>query len=231
MSVELKNAGCTTSAPNAEFFVSSVGDIFRSNEVLECSSLDCAALAKEKGFDWKVVCLFTRKSKTALAKRWFAAIDAAWDEQYKNCLSRKEYNFLTKILGFWNALKDDGRFRVYGEIANGTPRIVVVTEFREACDDAMDDFWLRLKNTAKHLKARVWIMEEDIESDYSYRTDKQGVKIPGSEKYGPLHNRPVRQVELSWRIEKLDVGAFKNFVSALRQKTQPLWKRAGVCVG
>lgn len=224
--ISLKDQDCQTKAPKADFFVNSLGELMRHGQDLPlCGSINCRELAERLGFDWSKVCQYRKPSECAEARRWFAAIDAEWETRYKAELSRKEYNFLKKVFAFQKAISDGSRFRVYGEIRKGKPRIIVVTEFVGFVDD--DAYWTRFDAIVKKLKAHVWIMSEDEHSDqciHDYGTPQEKTVT------GVNHGRMERQVELSWRIEKLTVPEVKALLVTIRNATRRLWKESGVGV-
>jgi hypothetical protein len=223
--IALKDQDCQTKAPSADFFVSTMGELMRNGEDLSlCGSINLGELANRLGFDWSKVCMYRKPSECAEARRWFAAIDAEWETRYKATLTRKEYNFLKKVFAFQKNVPE-GRFRVYGEIRNGKPRIVVVTEFIGCVED--DAYWTRFDAVVKKLKAHVWIMSEDENTEYSYRLEGDK-KV--DEKFGPNYGKVERQVELSWRIEKLTIPDLKALLVNICNVTRKLWKESGVGV-
>lgn len=225
MTVTVKDQDCPTNATNADFFVSSMGELHRGREfMMEVNSLDAAELARRLGFDWNKVCLYVRANANAEARRWFAAIDAEWERLYRQHLTKKEHNFVKKVLSCQECFSND-RFRVYGEIRKGTFRIVVVTEFIGFIDE--DDYWTRFNSMARKLKAHVWVMQERDHLN-AWWDVVDGKRT--TEHIGENHGRTERQVELSWRIERLTVPEMKAFMVMLRNATQKLWNESGVGV-
>lgn len=227
MAVTVKDQDCPTNATNADFFVSSMGELNRGREfMMEVNSLDAAELARRLGFDWNKVCLYVRANSNAEARRWFAAIDAEWERLYRQNLTKKEHNLVKKVLSYQECVSEVyDRFRVYGELRNGKHRIVVVTEFIGFIDD--DDYWTRFNAMVKKLKASIWIMQE---RDYlNHWWDLVDGKQT-TEHFGENHGRMERQVELSWRIERLTIPEMKALMVRIRNATQKLWNESGVGV-
>ena len=225
MTVTVKDHDCPTNATNADFFVSSMGELNRGREfMMEVNSFDAAQLARQLGFDWNKVCLYARANTNAEARRWLAAIDAEWERLYRQYLTRKERNFIKKVHSYQECFSND-RFRVYGEIRKGKSRIVVVTEFIGFIDD--DDYWTRFNAMATKLKANVWIMQERdyLNSGWDVVDGKKT-----TEHVGENHGRKERQVELSWRIERLTIPELKGMMVRFRNATQKLWNESGVGV-
>ena len=47
---------------------------------------------------------------------------------------------------------------------------------------------------------------------------------------GPDHGRMERQVELSWRIERMTPDQLPQFLNKITEISQPLWNESGVGV-
>lgn len=224
--LSLKDQRCPVDAPTADFFVSSLGELERHGRFLrECGSINLRELAERRGFDWLVVRTYRKPDECEEARRWFAVVEMEWRQVYAATLSLKEHAFLDRVLAFQRVVRDNGRFRVYGEIRKGRPRISVVTEFIN--DTENEKYWEALVAVAKSLKARVWIMHESRNTSESWR-EVDGQLI--DHKYGPNYGKIERQVELSWRIERLSIPGFRHFLAKIRNGTRRLWKEGGVCV-
>jgi hypothetical protein len=65
----MKDKGCLVTASTADFFVTSLGEMFRKNMLLDCSSLDMRDVAEKNGFVWEEVCPL-QKNENKLAWRW-----------------------------------------------------------------------------------------------------------------------------------------------------------------
>jgi hypothetical protein len=212
------NQNCAVNASTADLFVTALGKVVRRGACLPCGSLDLGTLAREKGFDGD------RDGKEdAEARRRHKAKQEAWERLLREQLTKREY---FKLVSGFQENVDFGRFRVYGELRNGRPRVVVVTEFQQFCDN--DDFWTRLNVAAKRLKARVWVMSEKQHVDHSWRITQSGKKY--AERFGPDHGRKERQVELSWCIETLTTRHLRAFVKKIADATSDIWKEGGVGV-
>lgn len=138
-------------------------------------------------------------------------------------LSAEERAFDRKVCALQEAA-EDGRFRVYGEIRQGGVEcIVLVTEFRDFCDDA--SFWSVLAEMAAELQAHVWFMEDEVPhlDQFKHTEDEDW-------QYGPRHGDPQRQVELSWRIEQLSVPEMLALQERIKKVTEPAWQQHGVAV-
>lgn len=226
MTVAVADQTCPTRATTADFFVNSMGELCRNgSDISDLGSINIKDLAERLGFDWSVVCMYRKgKDKHALARRWFAAIKAEWDSLYKGHLSRKEQHFRQKVEDI-QTICPEGRFRAYGEIRNGKPRIVIVTEFIGFVDD--DAYWTRFNRMVDDLKANVWIMSEDEHSDqviHNYGTPQQKTIT------GKNHGRMERQVELSWRVEAKSIPEVQELIRKISKRTYRLWKESGVGV-
>lgn len=204
----LKNEGCVTRAPKAEIFVTSQGELSRHNKDIEIPGIDWKELAVKHNIDFGKVAGLTRDSKSRFAKHWYKLIEEEIYLQLSKTLTPRQLAFVRKVDTFQKQV-DFGRFRVYGEIYRGQERIVVVTEF--IAPENESDFWHSLACKAEELKAHTWIMREDEDKESPYQ-------------FG-------RQVELSWRIEKLTVKEFKSFLKVLKKQTQRLYNKRGVGVG
>jgi hypothetical protein len=124
---------------------------------------------------------------------------------------------------------DFGRFRSYAELRqDGSECIVVVTEFIGLVED--EPLWERIQRIRRDTEARLWVMDERNVREHSYRTDEQGEKIPGSDRYGLDHGKLERQVELSWRVEDKTSGEICQLLARLSEQTQEIWDEAGVGV-
>jgi hypothetical protein len=113
---------------------------------------------------------------------------------------------------------------------------VPVTEFCWWCHD--EPFWQGLKDKTGRLRGHVWIMSERPHLDrYAPPRGIKGETVLATLTEegqhwatGPHHGRKERQVELSWRIERLSYVELRRLVGRLKRATQPLWERAGVGV-
>ena len=83
--------------------------------------------------------------------------------------------------------------------------------------------WQKVNEVKRDTGAHLWVMDESLNRDTTYR-------FIGSDSYGPNHGKMERQVELSWRIEKLSPGELLDLVTKLEATTQELWKASGVGV-
>jgi hypothetical protein len=198
--------------------MNSLGETLRNNEYIpEIQSIDCRKLCESLGLDWT-------EQGFKPSKFFQKAILEAWDKNYRKNLTRKEYNFVKKMNEI-HRRHGTSRFRFYGEIRNGKPKIVVVTEFIGFVDDV--EFWSKADLVAKKLGAHVWVMDEGPHSDHSWHYDESGQVI---DRYGDNDGRIERQVEFSWRIEKLNSEALKDFMVRLRNGTRTLFAKGGVSV-
>jgi hypothetical protein len=214
--------GCPTDAPNFDFFVNTEGELCRGSDYLHnVSVVNIGELARQKGIDLERV---WANRKSAYAKRWEAIIQQEFADRRSETLTVKENLFTEKVFALQGAA-DFGRFRVYGGIRKGRDVIVLVTEFLALVSE--ENIWQQIEVIRKKTKARLWVMTEDTRSDHSYRVHPDG---HGSDKYGPGHGELERQVELSWRIEKLTPTELKAFIKVLKKETQKVWKLAGVGV-
>jgi hypothetical protein len=219
----LVDEGCQTHASRADFFVDSEGGAHRGHDYLSCSTLNLADVARASGFDPARICDYDNDtSRTAESRRWRKALAEAWEEGYRAELTRREHRFLHTVHAYQRCA-DFGRFRVYGELRKGRPRIVAVTEFCWWCDDGA--FWQRLRAIARRFRAHVWVMDEREHLDHYWTLDEKS-----EEHFGPDHGRPERQVELSWRIERLTVPELRALLRRLKRGTQGLWGQCGVGV-
>lgn len=133
-----------------------------------------------------------------------------------------EARFVKQVYSYQDTDKvcNSGRWRVYGRIAkNNTKQVVVVTEFQGLLGD--ESLWRKINKVKTG--ARLWVMDESLNRDTTYR-------FIGGDSYGPNHGKMERQVELSWRIEKLSPGGLLDLVTKLETATQELWKASGVGV-
>lgn len=225
--IPVNDSGCQTEANVADFFVGSEGELARKGVYLsEVSSMNISDLANRLGFSWEKVCQYRTGKENAEARRWAKAQEDEWERLYREHLTKKEYNFVRKVFEFQKNV-DFGRFRVYAEIRKGHPRIILCTEFIQFCDE--DDFWTEFNTLAKALKANVWVMREAEHLDHSYRVNPDNNQ-KYDEHFGVNHGRMERQVELSWRVEKMPIAEFREVLIGLRKQTQELWDLSGVGV-
>lgn len=224
--------GCQTNAPEAKLFVSAMGEVMRDGELVdELCSFDAKKLAEDNNLDWKIVCQYRPEDAgiDPAAKRWFELIKKGWDERYQKFLSKKERIFVNKITAFQDLVGwyfDYCRFRVYGEINPKGEKIVLVTEFQEFLSEKK--FWEEIDETAERLKAKVWVMREEEHMDITY----QNYGKPDQKRLeGKDHGRMERQVEFSWRVEKLTSNKLEKLIISLTTGTELLWKRTGVGTG
>ena len=147
-------------------------------------------------------------------------------------LSAAEARFVKQVYSYQDTdkVRNNSRWRVYGRISNNNTRqVVVVTELEGILGD--ESLWQKVNKVKRNTGAHLWVMDESLNRDHSYRTDPTtNEKIPGSDKYGPNYGKIERQVELSWRIEKLSPGGLADLVTKLETATQELWKASGVGV-
>ena len=203
----------TKNLPRPDFFVSAIGEMFRGEELLDCSYLTLPDVGKKAGLEW---------TGNIDSEEWKAAIKSAEDEKMAAELIPTEIAFVRLRDSFDDV--SSSRWRVYGGIYAGTPQLFLVTEFCELIEDK--EFWIELYKTVEALKATVWVMREDEHLDHSWKTDAGNTY----EVFGPNHDKLERQVELSWRIEDKTPEEVRVLVTALAEGTQKYWERAGVSV-
>ncbi len=140
----------------------------------------------------------------------------------------EEYQSFINKLSRAAAIAGFSRFRCYGEIRqSGEHCMVMVSEFRSWKDD--DEFWKQLQTVIDLTEAHVWVMEDRKENQhYGSYTDEEGYHVRDS--YGPNHDREYLQVELSWRIEKMNYRQIEAFAERLTAATEQVWEESGVGV-
>jgi len=228
---------CQLNAQTAAFFVSALGEMERKGELLDCSSINLAHLAKEKGFDLKNVFnssfrvfnkLLVSEDTTKESKeftRWNNAIEYEFDRRMRNTLTVTEYYFAKKIHLFQEKF-GDGRFRFYGEISSDTTqKIILCTEFLEFIDN--DKGWEKIYSVAKATNANTWVMREDPHLDISWTNYNTPEQV---EHRGPDHNRMERQIEFAWRVETHTVKSLYVFIKKLQKETKEIWSDFGVAI-
>lgn len=123
-----------------------------------------------------------------------------------------------------------GRFRVYGGLWGDrsgfdTAEVIVVTEFAELVADK--EYWDAVRSFARATGAYWWMMRRDRVRD---RTTYVGGPEKGKVVIGPNHGKLEMQVELSWRVEALDLMEFEHLIHRLTKASAELWKKGGVGV-
>lgn len=217
------NQGPPIKAEKTRFFVTSELEFERNGRYLaECSVISLPALWSAKGVG----------NPMALSEEYRQQLVAQeFDDRWQRNLNGQELSFARKILEFGKQIPGDltGRFRVYGGIVGDDQEVIVlVTEFEALAEDY--EFWRRFEQVRKDTQGHCFVLRESPDNDHSWRVDAAGIKIPGSDKYGPRYGKLMRQVELSWRIEKLTPTRLVRRCERYRRLTEPLWNVSGVGV-
>jgi hypothetical protein len=227
------------------FGLNALGEVFRNDEYI-LGSVEVSTCAREVLSDAELQqwSKFNDRSKRwqALNARVQQAVDHEFERQARTELTAPEYDLYAEIVRLQKV--DNGRWRVYGGMkgknqlaAAKNPSINLVTEFKEFTDGGdtphgvkCSEWWKRLYALGAKLGAQVSTLDEGKELEHSYRTDDQGKKIPGSDKYGENHGRPYRQVEMIWEIKGRTLEEVQAMIADLDEKLQALWEEAGVGV-
>jgi len=120
------------------------------------------------------------------------------------------------------------RFRCYGEVsADGSHVMVLVTEFKHFITET--EFWRKVEQVRIATNAHLWVIEESRNTDQNWRLQPDGT-TKYEEGFAANHGRMERQVELSWRIEKLSYQQITELAGSMAAATQELWEASGICV-
>lgn len=127
-----------------------------------------------------------------------------------------------KVMEKWEELSglSDALFKIQGRIretVDGGERseITLTTEFKHKAED--NDVWNKIYRFARWSLGHVEWEFTAPELEHSWKTyqrgPKKGEKIPGSDKYGPLHGVLCRQVGLVWVYPlKVEKAPLKRFI-------------------
>lgn len=131
------------------------------------------------------------------------------------------------VFDLWSGFSDlmTNLFRFYaGILEDGREWLVLEFEFYYFIDKAGEAYMERINSFIADLKSSYPIeettMDEGTHIDHSWRTEgATGEKLVGSDKYGPDHGRPFRQVDISINLieAKLSRGDVKMLMEKLRE--------------
>jgi hypothetical protein len=215
------------------FGVNPLGEVFINGEyVLGSVNISRCAVESLSPKDYKEWSAFKQNDRhDELEKKVQKACDYEFERQLHEQLNVFEYGLAKQI----NELQsvDDGRWRVYGGMSGNSVHdavacINLVTEFRNFVGEDFDDYWKKLSDIASKLGAEVRTLDEGEEMEHSWKTDENGQKIPGSEKFGKNHGRQYRQVEVIWNVTNKSLLQVKRMIKNLNDKLQEVWEETGV---
>lgn len=126
-----------------------------------------------------------------------------WDEYFEKMSDEAHTPEERAVVKAWTRLTGatDGLFRVQGRIraAPGGERISEITLTTEVKERAIrQKYWNRLYDFALYADARIEWEYTAKELEHSWKCDKKGKKIEGSDVYGPDHGKLFRQVGIVW---------------------------------
>lgn len=140
------------------------------------------------------------------------AKSALTEEQYQVfCKTEKAQVMTDKSRAPWNAW---GACNDY--LVSEAPAVFLATEFYDVVDSPL---WAKVEEFIRVLHEKTGLPvhhgcldEERVESEHSYRVDKAGKKIPGSDMYGAMHGKTVRQLEVVVNLWECPEEKYKDIL-------------------
>jgi hypothetical protein len=192
--------------------------MLRGDSLIPDLGINYADLAKQHGF--------ASLHEAELSPTWRGIANRLYRSKLRQILTPKEYAFTMAVTKLQDALGNTSRWRVYGRLLRGSEQIWLVTEFIALSEKA--EAWKAINMVKRQTKAVLDVMHEAPNCDHSWKVGPNGEKQ--EERFGPDHGKMERQVEFSWRVERLTVPEFKRKVRELATSTHVIWTAYGVGV-